>query len=219
MWCVPKIDEAYERALVDVVSIYEKPLHDRLPVVCLDEKSVELRKDTRPEKIASNGLRLKDYEYERCGTANVFVMTEPKGGKHFCRVTERRTATDFAETLEFLSRQYVNAITIHLVVDNLNTHAERSLIRRYGEYEGRKLWARFTVHYTPKHASWLNQAEITIGLFTRCCLKNQRIGSIETLDQIAHTFFSKRTEQKFTIHWKWTQQRAIDWVRNYWIEH
>jgi len=203
----------------DVLETYERPWHNRIPVVCLDEKLVELRKNLHPVQRTSKGISLKDYGYERCGTANVFVITEPQGGRHFTKVTQRRTRLDFAEALAFLAKQYPRAFTIHLVMDNLNTHSEKSLIERFGEYQGRALWARFTPHYTPKHASWLNQAEIVINLFTRTCLTGQRIPSCDELEDIALDFFAKRTSEAWTIDWKWTRKHAKLWLDNFRMRH
>jgi len=215
MWCVPALDDPYLAAMNDVLETYERPYHDQIPVVCFDEKCVELRADVRPNHRSRNGIRLRDYEYERLGTANVFVMTEPKGGRHFARVSRRRTRLDFAEALKFLADQYQNAITIHLVMDNLNTHNEASLIKRYGDYKGRALWARFTPHYTPKHASWLNQAEIAINVLSKAVLKGQRTPSIDALRRRAKAFFRERTQKRWTINWMWNRKRAAKWLENY----
>lgn len=219
MWCVPEIDAEYERRMHDVLETYERPLHDRVPVVCLDEKLVELRKEVRPDRRTSKGICLRDYGYKRMGTANVFVVSEPKGGVHFARVTERRTRLDFAETLSCIASRYPKAHTIHLVMDNLNTHNEKSLIARYGDYEGRALWARFTPHYTPKHASWLNQAEIVIHLFSRTCLCGQHVSSSSDLCGLAADFFKKRSQDKWTINWKWTRKHAKIWLKTFRKQH
>jgi hypothetical protein len=183
MWCVPALDDDYLRAMDDVLETYERPLHDRIPVVCLDEKCVELRADTRAPRTTSNGVVLRDYEYERCGTANVFVMTEPKAGRHFARATKRRTRRDFAETLKFLADRYPKALTI------------------------------------PKHASWLNQAEIAINVFSQAVLSGVRVPSIQWLRRRATTFFRRRTRERWTINWMWTRKRANKWLATFRTRH
>jgi hypothetical protein len=117
----------------------------------------------------------RDNEYGRCGTANVFCAVEPKGGHHFTSATTDRSAFEFARFVCDLAMQYPEAATIHLVMDNLNTHRRKSLTDTFGDHVGNAIWDRFTIHYTPKHGSWLNQAEIEISLFARQCLGNEKI--------------------------------------------
>ena len=150
----------------------------------MDEKSVTLPADVRealPMKPGSVAKR--DYEYERRGTANVFCGVEPKAGGHLTKATPTRCAAEFAEFLRLIESRYPDAETIHLVIDNLNTHCGKTLVDRFGQPKGAALWDRFTVHYTPKHASWLNQAEIEISLFSRQCLGKRRIGELRTLQR------------------------------------
>ena len=138
-------------------------------------------------------------------------MTEPKGGKHFVRSTKRRTREDFAHCLKWLEKKYQDAVTIHLVMDNLNTHTEGSLIKTYGDKEGRRLWARFTVHYTPVHASWLNQAEIAIGQISTAVLQ-ERIPDIKTLNTKTTAFAASLRRDKWKINWVFTVKKAKDWI-------
>jgi len=129
----------------------------------------------------------RDYEYKRCGTANVFCGIEPKAGVHFTKVTPTRSSPEFADFLLEIAEHYPAADIIHLVVDNLSTHTRKALVDRFGKKAGGWLWQRFTVHYTPKHGSWLNQAEIEISLFSRQCLGNRRIGiSLRCADRPRH---------------------------------
>lgn len=123
----------------------------------------------------------QDSEYERCGTANVFCAVEPKAGRHFTFATPDRSGFEFARVTAELALQYPDATTIHLVMDNLNIHRRKSLTDLYGTELGTEIWERFTVHYTPKHGSWLNQAEIEIGILSRQCLGNRRIPDLKTL--------------------------------------
>lgn len=204
--------------MTQVLDLYERPYDPLLPVVCFDEKCVDLHGETR-KPLLKKGCKLVDYEYIRHGTANIFMMTEPKGGKHLARVTDRRTREDFATCLKWLEGQYKDAITIHLVMDNLNTHNEKSLTQTFGETEGRRLWARFTPHYTPKHASWLNQAEIAIGVMARCCIGNQRIVTSKTLEKAVTTFWKQRSKERWKIDWKFTTKMANRWIRTFCSEH
>lgn len=218
MWCIPTITPEYRRRMDDVLALYAKPYDPLIPVVCLDEKCVELHGEKR-KPLLRKGCKLVDCEYTRHGTANIFMMTEPKGGRHFARVTKRRTREDFAWCLKWLNTQYKDAVTIHLVMDNLNTHNEKSLIKTFGETEGRRLWARFTPHYTPVHGSWLNQAEIAIGVMARCCIGNQRIVTPETLEKKVSTFWQQRTKEQWKIDWKFTTKKANEWIKTFCSKH
>lgn len=204
--------------MFEVLDLYEQEFDPALPVVCLDEKSLELH-DERFEPIRSRSGTRRDHEYIRRGTANIFMLTEPKGGRHYVRVSPRRTRTEFAQCLKWLARRYPDAITIHLVMDNLNTHSEKSLIQTFGAIEGRRLWGRFTVHYTPKHASWLNQAEIAIGIMQRCCIGRDRIGNATQLRQRIIPFWQHRRQQRWKIDWRFTKKKAQVWIKTFESKH
>lgn len=218
MWCVPVLDSEYKARMHDLLDLYEKPLDRRFPVVCLDEKSVELHGE-KHAPIHRGAVTLRDHEYIRRGTANIFMLTEPKGGRHYVRVTKRRTHKEFANCLKWLSAHYPDAEKIHLVMDNLNTHGENSLIRTFGFAFGHRLWNRFTVHYTPKHASWLNQAEIAISVMSRCCLGRNRIPSMEQLRELTQAFWRQRRRQGWKIDWRFTTARAKQWTRTFETRH
>lgn len=148
----------------------------------MDEKPVTLHADVRPAARAAPGREARfDSEYERRGTANVFCAVEPKAGRHFTFVTPNRSGPEFAKALFDLALAYPQAETIHLVMDNLSTHSCKSLTALCGEGLGGEIWECFTPHYTPAHGSWLNQAEIEIGLFARQCLGKRRIPDLATL--------------------------------------
>jgi hypothetical protein len=192
-----------------VLKTYEKPLSEREPVVCIDEKPVVLHKDTRPSIPMQPGqVARRDYEYERCGTANVFCGIEPKAGIHFTKVTPTRASPEFAEFILDIAAHYPAAETIHLVMDNLSTHTRKALADRFGEVMAGWLWDRFAVHYTPKHGSWLNQAEIEIGIFSRQCLGKQRIGDISTLRCQAAAWNCRTNRDNIKIQWKFTRKLA-----------
>jgi len=206
---VGKLDEAYIAKMEDVLKIYERPLSKSEPVVCVDEKPVVLHKDTRlvvpvmPGKVAR-----RDYEYKRCGTANVFCGIEPKAGVHFTKVTPTRSSPEFADFILEIAAHYSAADTIHLVVDHLSTHTRKALTDRFGEEIGGWLWSRFTVHYTPTHGSWLNQAEIEISLFGRQCLGRRRIGDIGQLRRQTKAWNRRTNRDRITIQWKFTRKQA-----------
>jgi transposase len=209
MWCVAQLDEAYIERMEDVLKRYEKPLSARAPVVCLDEKPVVLHADTRPSVPMSPGhAARRDYEYKRCGTANVFCAVEPKAGRHFTKVTPTRASPDFAEFLLDIAAAYSAADTIHLVLDNLSTHTRKAVTDWFGKRDGGWLWNRFTVHYTPKHGSWLNQAEIEVGLFSRQCLGKRRISSLQELTTETDAWNQRTNQNKTTLEWKFTRKQA-----------
>jgi transposase len=209
MWCVAELNEEYIRRMEDVLALYEKPLSEKEPVVCIDEKPVVLHRDIRPPKAARPGqIARRDYEYKRCGTANVFCGVEPKAGRHFPKPTATRSAAEFADYLVGIVARYPEARTIHLVMDNLNTHGRKSLVKRYGEKLGGLLWNRFTVHYTPKHGSWLNQAEIEVSLLSRQCLGQRRIGDLPALCGEVHAWERRINRDRTTIDWKFTRKQA-----------
>src|SRR5579872_4580390 len=182
MWCVADLDEEYIARMEEVLAVYEKPLSAEEPVVCMDEKPISLHNEVRaPIPMKPGRVAKRDAEYERCGTANVFCAVEPKAGRHFTFVTPNRSAFEFARVVCDLALQYPKAKAIHLVMDNLNIHCRKSLTDAFGADVGGEVWNRFTIHHTPTHGSWLNQAEIEIGLFARQCIGTRRIPDIATL--------------------------------------
>ena len=209
MWCVAELDHEYIVKMEDVLATYEKPLDAAEPVVCIDEKPVSLHDDVRPGVPAAPGVIAKrDNEYERCGTANVFCAVEPKAGVHFTWPTPNRSAAEFAQVIGNLVEHYPAASTIHLVMDNLNIHCRKSLTDYYGGERGRAVWDRLTVHYTPKHGSWLNQAEIEISLFSRGCLGSRRIPTLTILKRQAKAWNRRTNRARVKINWKFDRKAA-----------
>lgn len=193
----------------DVLAIYERRLDPAEPVVCLDEKPITLHGEVRPPRPATPGhVAKRDSEYERCGTANVFCAVESKAGRHFTWPTPDRSADRFAMALFEIAMSYRAADTIHLVMDNLNTHHRPSLDGLFGKEFGGLIWNRFTVHYTPKHGSWLNQAEIEISLFARQCLGKRRIASLGELKREARAWNRQMNKKKTLINWAFTRKDA-----------
>src|ERR1019366_6750764 len=147
-----------------------------------DEKPITLHADLRAASPAVPGREARrDNEYERRGTANVFCAVEPKAGRHFTFATPDRSGFEFARVAVAVALAYPKAETIHLVLDNLNIHRRKALVDAFGAEMATEVWDRFTVHYTPTHGSWLNQAEIEIGIFSRPCLGSRRIPNLKTL--------------------------------------
>jgi transposase len=145
--------------------------------------------------------RRDDYEYIRNGTANVFCIVEPKSGRRLTHATRRRRRRDFARALRRIARRHRRARTIHLVLDNLNTHSEKSCIEAFGETAGAALWRRFTVHYTPKHGSWLNAAELEASLVSRECLGKRRIASLSMLKREVGRWAKLADTNRRIINW------------------
>lgn len=210
MWCIGKIDAEYITRMEDILDVYQRPYDVDHPVVCIDEKPVALISDSRERilPIKPGEILKKDYEYVRGGSANVFCAVEPKAGKYLNTVTESRAGCDFAAFLKSVAEKYSKAKKITLVMDNLSTHKEKHLIEFFGEADGQKLWARFEPHYTPKHASWLNQAEIAIGMYSRQCLGDGRIGDMANLRNETRAWNKKINRKATKINWRFTKSKA-----------
>ena len=209
-WCVPKLDEEFIERMEDVLDVYAgAQANSSKPLVCLDEKPIQLLDHARPPSGIAPGQPAKiDYEYKRKGTCNVFCAVDPKSGHYIAEVTERRTREDFAKFLKTLSQNYESAEKITLVMDNLNTHNSKSLVECFGQEEGLRIWNRFDVHYTPKHGSWLNQAEIAINIYSRQCLGRSRIPDIELLRKKTAAWIRSINQKNVTINWTFNKTRA-----------
>ena len=209
MWCVAELNKDYLEKMEDVLETYEQAYDASEPVLCLDEKPVTLHADVRPPSPAEPGREARrDNEYKRCGTANVFCAVEPKAGRHFTFATPDRSAFEFAQVAFHLACQYPAAKTIHVVMDNLNIHCRKSLTNLYGAELGGQIWDRFTVHYTPTHGSWLNQAEIEIGLFSRQCLGTRRIPDLKTLRRESRAWNRRMNRDRIKINWTFDRKAA-----------
>ncbi len=209
MWCIPKVTPEFIERMLDVLEVYERPYDPDFPVVCMDEKSTQLLKETRIALTRKPGKPTRaDYEYERNGTCNLFVSVEPKAGKRIVRVTKRRTKKDYASFIKYLvTHVYKKAKKVVLVEDNLNTHNKESLIAVLGEKEGEKIARKIEWHFTPKHASWLDQAEIEIHSLEQQCL-NRRIPDFHTMQSEVAACVKKRNQDKCTINWQFTREKA-----------
>lgn len=193
----------------DVLEVYTRPYDPRHPQVCLDETSKQLVADTRDPLPAAPGQPERvDYEYERKGTANLFMIFEPLTGQRQVKVTERRTAVDFAHMIqELVDVQYPQAEKIVLVLDNLNTHTPASLYEAFAPAEARRLMERLEIHHTPKHGSWLNMAEIELSVLTRQCL-DRRIPDPTTLAQEVAAWEHQRNAAQCRVDWRFTTHDA-----------
>ena len=209
MWCIPKVTPEFKKRMFDVLKVYERPYDPQKPVVCMDEKSKQLLKDTRTPIAGKPGKMARtDYEYGRNGICNLFVAVEPKGKHRTVRVTRRRTAKDYASFIKFLvTHVYKKTKKVVLVEDNLNTHNKETLIEILGEKEGKKIAGRIEWHFTPKHASWLDQAEIEIHSLEIQCL-NRRIPDFHTMQSEVAACVRKRNKDKCGINWQFTREEA-----------
>jgi hypothetical protein len=193
----------------DVLTTYELPYDADYPQVCLDEKLVTLHADVvEPLPVQPGQPARVDYEYERAGTANLFVMVERLAGYRHVEVTARRTAEDYARQLQWLADvRYPDAKKIRLVQDNLNTHRLANLYLVFPPEEARRLAERFELHSTPNHGSWLDMAEIEIGIFERGCLK-RRVPSVDALRRRVAALEAERNAAHATIDWRFTTTDA-----------
>lgn len=209
MWCIGELTPQYRERMYRLLALYKEAYDASQPVVCLDEKSKQLLRDSRKALPAKPGKTEKhDYEYSRQGTCNIFVAIAPKMAKRVVKVTERRTKEDFAFFVEELvERHFPRARCIQLVLDNLNTHFAGSLVETFGERKAKRLLKRIKFIYTPKHASWLNMAEMEISVMDRQC-SGGRVESKEKLKADLTAWANQRNKSKNTIEWTFTRQDA-----------
>jgi hypothetical protein len=193
----------------DVLEVYQQPYDPLRPVVCLDETNRQLIGETRNPLPAKAGSPEKvDYEYVRNGVADIFMMFEPLAARRYTKTTKTRTKVDFAHCLRDLSDLYYpRAEIIRLVMDNLNVHTLASLYDAFEPQEARRLAERFEIHHTPKHASWLNMAEIEIGVMSRQCL-NRRIATFDEMSREVRAWNSRRNAVCLTVDWRFTTADA-----------
>jgi hypothetical protein len=192
----------------DVLDLYAEPYDPRRPVVCFDEKPLQLLEETRqPRPVAPGQPAQVDYEYRRKGTANLFLAVEPLAGWRKVTATERRTKVDFAEQLKALSEHYADAERIRIVLDNLSTHGPACLYEAFPPEEARRLVRRLEFHYTPKHGSWLNMAEIELSVLSGQCL-DRRLPDLEILAHETAAWVARRNDEKAMIAWRFTVRDA-----------
>jgi hypothetical protein len=203
-WVIPpEADGEFVAGMEDVLCLYETPYNSSVPVICMDEQPIQLTKETRtPIPATKSHPKRVDYEYERAGTASLFLFCEPLTGKRFVSAREQRTKIDWAEEVEHLLRtQYADAIKVILVCDNLNTHTRGAFYEAFPPEKARAILERLELRYTPKHGSWLNMAECELSALTRQCLKGRRLG---TLANLRHEIAAW---QQYTND----KERIVDW--------
>jgi hypothetical protein len=193
----------------DVLEVYTRPYDPRYPQVCMDEISKQLLRDTRTSLPMEPGrVQRRDYEYERGGVVNLFLFCEPLQGRRWVDVTEQRTKMDWAHQIkELVDLRYPEAERIVLVMDNLNTHTPASLYEAFDPAEARRLANKLEIHYTPKHGSWLNIAEIELSVLSRQCL-DRRVADFETLQTEVTAWQERRDETGGKIDWRFRTEDA-----------
>jgi transposase len=208
-WCVPRVDGEYVARMEDVLDLYAEPPDPKRPVVCFDESPTQLIGEVRQPLPPEPGrLARYDYEYRRNGTANLFVALDAHRPWRKVEVTERRTAVDFAACMRELAEvDFPDAERIRVVLDNLSTHAPGSLYEAFPAPEARRVLRRLEFHFTPKHASWLNMAEIEIGVLRGQCL-DRRIGERDQLEREIAAWEQARNAAGARVQWLFTTEKA-----------
>jgi transposase len=209
MWCVPKVDAEYVARMEDVLDLYAQPADPIDPVVCFDESPTQLIGEARTPVPAKPGqLERYDYEYRRKGTVNLFVFLDAHQPWRHVKVTDQRTAQDFAECMrDLVDVHYPKAQRIRVVLDNLSTHSAAALYRSFAPEEARRILRRLEFHFVPKHASWLNMVEIEIGVLRAQCL-DRRIGERARIEAEIHAWQQQRNDAGARIRWMFTPEKA-----------
>ena len=209
MWCIPRVDAAYVACMEDVLELYAEPGDRERPVICFDESPTQLIGEVRPPIPAGPGrLERFDFEYRRNGTVNLFVFLDAHRPRRKVKVTERRTAADFAACMrELTDIHFPEAEQIRVVLDNLSTHSAAALYSAFPPAEARRVLRRLEFHYTPKHASWLNMVEIEIGVLRSQCL-DQRIATRKRLVSEIAAWQRQRNHSGARIKWMFTVDKA-----------
>jgi len=210
MWCIPsKEDARFVAQMEDVLEVYERPYEEQYPVVCLDEAARQILGEVREPWPMQPGQPVRyDNEYERHGTCALFMLFEPLVSWREVLVRERRTGLDYAQVVRYLcDEKYPDVDKIVLVQDNLNTHGVWSLYQAFEPHEAQRLAQKIEWHYTPKHGSWLNMAEIELSVLARQCLK-ERMESQGNLEQQVQAWQQQRNAQKVKVEWRFGVQDA-----------
>jgi len=210
-WVIPpEADAEFIAAMEDVLDTYEQPYDADYPVLCMDEQPVQLHKEIRkPIAATKRHARRVDYEYERCGTACIFMFTEPLSGWREVRVRDRRTKVDWAIEMErLLTTRYRDAKKVILVCDNLNTHTRGAFYESFPAAKARELVGRLEFRYTPKHGSWLNIAENELSTMTRQCVTGRRFESTKPLRSETKAWASDSNKHQRGVDWQFNVQQA-----------
>ena len=211
MWCIPPQQDAeFVAKMEDVLDVYALSYDENCPVICFDEKPYQLLDERRESIPMGKGVPERiDNEYERMGTCSIFVMCEPLRGWHHAHACERRTAVDFAHEVEWLLSEspYKDAPKIRFVVDNLNTHVVASLYKAFSAQKAREFAKRLEIHYTPKHGSWLNVAEISISVLSKQCI-GRRIPDLVVLNRELSAWEMQYNAVCRVVNWQFTTDDA-----------
>lgn len=209
-WVIPPAQNSqFVAQMEQVLDVYKRPYDKHFPIVCMDESPKQMIKETRIPIPMKPGSDTKvDFEYERCGVANIFIASEPLKGKRYVEVTERKTKIDWAIFIKKIADEwYKNAEKIILIMDNLSTHKPSALYETFKPKEAKRIWDRFEFIYTPRHGSWLNMAEIELNVLMGQCL-NRRIESMKIMKEEVKAWESYRNNKKAIINWQFTTQDA-----------
>ena len=209
-WILPPLENSdFVAHMEQVLDVYKEAYDQDFPVVCMDESPKQLIRETRtPINMKKGSERKEDYEYQRCGVANIFIANEPLSGKRFIRVTEKKKKTDWAMFIkEIADVHYPNAKKIKLVMDNYITHKASAFYETFEPEEAKRIWDRFEFVYTPKHGSWLNMAEIELRVLMGQCL-NRRIDKIEVLQSETKAWQENRNNKNARIDWQFKNVEA-----------
>jgi transposase len=210
MWCIPpKANAAFVCQMEDVLEVYKLPYDVNRPLVCMDEMPKQLLADKREPISSQTGTPARqDYEYQRNGVADLFMLFEPLAGKRFVEITEKRRKVEWATVMKQVSDVlYPQAEKIIVVLDNLNTHTPSAFYENFAPEEARRLVERFEFHFTPKHGSWLNMAEIEFSALVRQCL-DRRISDIPTLTHEVQAWQQQRNDEVVKVLWQFTTPDA-----------
>lgn len=218
MWCIGRITQEYRDRMYVLLDLYQQEYDELYPVICIDEKSKQFLAETRNPIPMKSGSSCKyDYEYKRKGTGNLFVAVEPKAGKRIVKITDTRTKPDYAHFIkELLEKHYPDVKAIRLVADNLNTHFTSSFYETFSKPQADRLLKRIEFYYTPKHASWLNMAEIEINIMDRQCTGGRIASKIEMKKQVS-AWVRKRNKQKKILEWAFTRQDADEKLQKHYV--
>lgn len=218
MWCITEITPQYRERMYRLLDLYQEDYDPMRPVVCIDEKSKQLLEEVRKPIPMKRGHAGKyDYEYRRNGTRNIFIAVEPKAGKRVISVTKTRKKADFANFVaDLMQHDYPQATEVRIVLDNLNTHFTKSFYETFSKTQADQILEKITFCYTPKHASWLNMAEIEINVMGRQCLPD-KIGTGHLLKQQIQAWTSQRNKKQKKIHWTFTRQDADNKLSKHYV--
>lgn len=209
-WCIPKAQSSdFIACMEDVLEVYSRPYDERYPVVCMDEKPLQLLADARKGHRKKDGSFQQDSEYVRKGTCSIFLFTEPLSGFRYAKALEHRTKVDWAKQMKYVADNfYPEAKKIIMVCDNLNTHNKSSFYEAFPPEEALRLAKRFEFHYTPKHGSWLDIAEIELSALAKQCLGKRRIENMETLNDEIESWQQDRNNRQKGVDWQFTAEDA-----------